>query len=178
MFSFISLPARYKRALSASTDFRSTTHIPLLVSLALSSQVYIARPSETQLVVLLLPQPPPPIDSLLLARHTSRKYFLASTNPFHQLKRTVSCCFVVDFPEPARKYPGECFSSRYRWLTSSVRSETWGGQQEHKSCAYLYVVPGISIPLQLQSREAGSGGEETEGTNVKGSPQGAMKRGR
>ena len=104
----------------------------------------------------------------LLARHASRKYFLASTNPFHQLKRTVSCCFVVDFPEPA--YPGECFSSRYRWLTSSVRSETWGGQQEHKSCAYLYVVPGISIPLQLQSREAGSGGEETEGTNVKGSP--------
>ena len=113
-----------------------------------------------------------------LARHTSRKYFLASTNPFHQLKRTVSCCFVVDFPEPARKYPGECFSSRYRWLTYSVRSETWGGQQEHKSCAYLYVVPGISIPLQLQSREAGSGWEETEGTNVKGSPLGAMKRGR
>ena len=65
---------------------------------------------------------------------------------------------------------GVCFPSRCRWLTSSVRSETWGGQQEHKSCAYLYVVPGISIPLQLQSREAGSGGEETEGTNVKGSP--------
>ena len=61
-----------------------------------------------------------------------------------------------------------------RWLTSSVRSpsDTWGGQQEHKSCAYLYVVPGISIPLQLQSRAAGSGGEETEGTNVKGSPLG------
>ena len=60
----------------------------------------------------------------------------------------------------------------FRQLTSSIRSETWGGQQEHKSCAYLYVVPGISIPLQLQSRAAGSGGEETEGTNVKGSPPG------
>ena len=110
--------------------------------------------------------------SPLLARYTSRKYFLASTNPFHQLKRTVSHFFAVDLHGPTRTYPGECFPSRCRWLTPSVLSKTWGGQQEHKSCAYLYVVPGISIPLQLQSREAGSGGEETEGTNVKGSPPG------
>ena len=139
MFSFISLPARYKRALSAPTSVRSTTHIPLLTSLSLHSRVYIARPSETHLVALLLPQPPQPANSLLL------------TMPAEDVLR---CVIPLHFP----------------WLTYSVRSETWGGQQEHKSCAYLYVVPGISIPLQLQSREAGSGGEETEGTNVKGSP--------
>ena len=148
MFSFISLPARYKRALSAPTGVRSITPILLLTSLSLHSRVHIARPSETHLVVLLLPQPPPPpTNSLLL------------TLPAED----VSKCALLLY----------C-----RWLTCSVRSETWGGQQEHKSCAYLYVVPGISISLQLQSREAGSGGRETEGTNVKGSPLGAMKRGR
>ena len=141
MFSFISLPARYKRALSASTGVRSTTHIPLLTSLSLHSRVHIARPSETHLFALLFPQPPQPANSLLL------------TLPAED----VSKCALLLY----------C-----RWLTYSIRSQTWGGQQEHKSCAYLYVVPGISIPLQLQSREAGSGGEETEGTNVKGSPPG------
>ena len=142
MFSFISLPARYKSTQSASTVVRSTTHIPLLTSISLHPRLYIARPSENHLVVLLLPQPPPPpTNSLLL------------TLPAED----VSKCALLLY----------C-----RWLTSSVRSQTWGGQQEHKSCAYLYVVPGISIPLQLQSRAAGSGGEETEGTNVKGSPLG------
>ena len=138
MFSFISLPARYKRALSAPTGVRSITPILLLTSLSLHSRVYIARPSYTHLVALLLPQPPPPANSLLL---------------------------TLPAEDQRAFFPSHC-----RWLTCSVRSETWGGQQEHKSCAYLYVVPGISIPLQLQSREAGSGGEETEGTNVKGSP--------
>ena len=147
MFSFISLPARYKRALSATTAVPSATHIPLLVSLSLHSRVYITRSSETQVVALLFPQPPLPANSLLL------------TLPAED----VSKCALILY----------C-----RWLTNPVRSQTWGGQQEHKSCAYLYVVPGISISLQPQSREARSGGRETEGTNVKGSPQGAMKRGR